>query len=114
MNRYMFDKTMTHNRRMTMWKHALLLLMMVVGTIEAWGQTPKVPDGIYYIRNNAKNNGYLWPSVTTNTTTGYRYLTTSLDTSAPAVVNSHRCTHNLGAGNTSSRKYLQLHLLHLA
>lgn len=35
----MFDKTMTRNMRMTMWKHALLLLMMTAGTINAWGQT---------------------------------------------------------------------------
>lgn len=51
-----------------------------------WGQT-KVSDGIYYIQNNATNKGYLWPSVTTNQTTGYRYLTTSLATSAEAVDN---------------------------
>lgn len=54
----------------------------------AWGQTPKVADGIYYIRNNATNEGYLWPSLTTNTTTGYRYLTTSLTTEVDAVNNN--------------------------
>ena len=32
----MFDKTMTHHKRMTMWKHTLLLLMMVMSTIGAW------------------------------------------------------------------------------
>lgn len=32
----MFDKTMTRNMRMTIWKHALLLLMMVMSTIGAW------------------------------------------------------------------------------
>ena len=64
-----------------------LLLMFVLGINTAWGQDPKVSDGIYYIRNTATNQGYLWPSVTTNSTTGYRYLTTSLDTSAEAVNN---------------------------
>ena len=71
--------------------HKLLtmLLLLIVGSGSLWGQTPKVPDGIYYIRNNATNKGYLWPSLTTNTTTGYRYLTTSLATSADAVVNNN-------------------------
>ena len=64
-----------------------LLLMLVLGSTSVWGQT-KVSDGIYYIRNNNKlSYGYLWPSVTTNTTSGYRYLTTSLATSAEAVDN---------------------------
>lgn len=63
-----------------------LLLMLVLGSTSVWGQT-KVSDGIYYIQNNATNKGYLWPSVTTNTTTDYRYLTTSLATSAEAVDN---------------------------
>jgi len=59
--------------------------MLVLGSTSVWGQ--KVADGVYYIQNNATNKGYLWPSVTTNSTTGYRYLTTSLDTSAEAVDN---------------------------
>ena len=42
MNRYMFDKTMKRNMRMTMWKHALLLLMMTAGTIKAWGETTDI------------------------------------------------------------------------
>ena len=63
-----------------------LLLMLVLGSTSVWGQT-KVSDGIYYIQNNATKKGYLWPSVTTNTTTDYRYLTTSLATSAEAVDN---------------------------
>ena len=62
---------------------------MTLGTTLGWGQAPKVADGIYYIRNNAVNQGYLWPSLTTNTSTGYRYLTTSLGTSAPAVSNNN-------------------------
>lgn len=63
----------------------LLLLMMAVGVGNVWGEDPKVSDGIYYIRNNATNQGYLWPSVTTNGSTGYRYLTTSLYETAEAV-----------------------------
>ncbi len=63
-----------------------LLLLFIVGSGNVWGQ--KVSDGIYYIRNNnTLSYGYLWPSVTTNTTSGYRYLTTSLATSAEAVDN---------------------------
>ena len=65
---------------------AVLLLCPTV-----WGQ---VADGIYYIRNN--NNlsyGYLWPSLTTHSTTGYRYLTTSLDTIAAAVTNNNGVTY---------------------
>lgn len=67
----------------------MLLLLLTLGTTTVWGQTPKVSDGIYYIRNNATNKGYLWPSLTTNTTTGYRYLTTSLATSVDANVNTN-------------------------
>ena len=63
-----------------------LLLLFIVGSGNVWGQI--VSDGIYYIRNNnTLSYGYLWPSVTTNTTSGYRYLTTSLATSAEAVDN---------------------------
>ena len=64
----------------------ITLLFLLTGVTGVWGQ---VADGIYYIRNNATNQGYLWPSLTTNTTTGYRYLTTSLDTSAEAVTNNN-------------------------
>ena len=53
----------------------------------------KVSDGIYYIRNNSTTKGYLWPSLTTNSTTGYRYLTTSLDVSAPAVNNNNSVSY---------------------
>ena len=67
----------------------LLLTFFITGFItgfaEVWGQT-KVSDGIYYIKNN-NGDWYLWPSVTTNATTGYRYLTTSNATSAEAVNN---------------------------
>ncbi len=63
-----------------------LLLLFMVGSGNVWGQ--KVGDGVYYIQNNATNNGYLWPSVTTNATTGYRYITTSLTTSVGAVNNN--------------------------
>ena len=81
----------------TLWQHSgitmtkvrliiSLFLLLTVGSGSMWGQT-KVSDGIYYIQNNATNKGYLWPSVTTNSSTGYRYLTTSLDTSVEAVVN---------------------------
>ena len=70
----------------------LLVMMMTLGVNGVWGQTPKVADGVYYIQNNATNKGYLWPSLTTNKTTGYRYLTTSLETSAEAV-NSNGVTY---------------------
>ena len=63
-----------------------LLLLFIVGSGNVWGQI--VGDGVYYIQNNATNNGYLWPSVTTNATTGYRYITTSLTTSVEAVNNN--------------------------
>ena len=57
----------------------LLLLMLGTGASKAWGQgstapTPKVANGIYYIKN--ANDKYLWPSVVTNTSTGKPYLTT--------------------------------------
>ena len=64
-----------------------MFLLLVLGSGSVWGQT-KVSDGIYYIQNNATNKGYLWPSVTTNATTGYRYITTSLTTSVEAVNNN--------------------------
>ena len=67
MNRYMFDKTMTRNKRMTIWKHTLLLLMMVMGAIEVWGQAETDYSGMYYIRSesNQKNTDgdyYLCPT----------------------------------------------------
>ena len=64
----------------------LTLLFLLTGITGTWGQ---VADGIYYIRNNGTNKGYLWPSLTTNSTTGYRYLTTSLTTSVDAVINNN-------------------------
>ena len=68
----------------------LTLLFLLTGVTGVWGQTPKVADGIYYIQNNnSVTHGYLWPSLTTNTTTGYRYLTTSLETTATAVTNNN-------------------------
>lgn len=80
-------KLLTMFRRST---HTLLLLLLTLGSGSVWGQTPKVPDGIYYIRNNnSLSYGYLWPSITTNSTTGYRYLTTSLDVTADAVTNNN-------------------------
>ena len=75
----------TLNKRLMI--SALLLLTVGIGFV--WGQTTKVADGIYYIQNNATNQGYLWPSLTTNTTTGYRYLTTSLDISVDEDVNNN-------------------------
>lgn len=64
-------------------KHLLLMtVMMTVGAVGAWGQ--KVPDGVYYIKNVNSGNWYLWPSVTTNSTTGNQYLTTFNNTSATA------------------------------
>ena len=66
-----------------------MFLLLTIGAVDAWGQT-KVADGIYYIRNNnSLSYGYLWPSITTNSTTGYRYLTTSLDVTADAVTNNN-------------------------
>ena len=58
--------------------------MMMVGIENVWGEgSPKVADGIYYIKHDAGDNGiwYLWPSVTTNGTTKNAYLTTSNVTS---------------------------------
>ena len=78
---HMFMDKRTYVLRMMM-----VVLMMMIGA-NVWGQPAKVSDGIYYIQNTATNKGYLWPSLTTNTTTGYRYLTTSLDISADAVNN---------------------------
>ena len=55
-----------------------LLLMLFLGTTNAWGQT--IADGVYFIKND-KTHGtgtwYLWPSVTTHTSTGNQFLTTS-------------------------------------
>ena len=67
----------------------LLLLMLGTGASEAWGQestapTPKVPNGIYYIKNTNSGDWYLWYSVVTNTTTGQNYLTTHNGTTANA------------------------------
>lgn len=71
-----------------------LLLMMVVGVSEVWGQT--VNNGIYYITNiddpgnlpdpnpNGYDRWYLWPSVTTNSSTGKQYVTTYYDAQAAA------------------------------
>lgn len=70
-----------------------LLLMSFLGSGSVWGQGIKVSDGIYYIQNNSATAGYLWPSLTTNTTTGYRYLTTSLDISAPEVNNNNKVSY---------------------
>ncbi len=68
---------------------SIIFLLLTIGAVDAWGQT-KVADGIYYIRNNnSLSYGYLWPSITTNSTTGYRYLTTSLDVTADAVTNNN-------------------------
>ncbi|MBO7581312.1 MAG: chitobiase/beta-hexosaminidase C-terminal domain-containing protein [Bacteroidaceae bacterium] len=63
----------------------LLFLMLMLMGVNVWGQTtPKVPDGVYYIKNN-NGNWYLWPSVTVNSTTGNQYLTTSNDVSVNEV-----------------------------
>lgn len=71
---------------------AAVLGMMMVCMMPAMAQN--VSDGVYYIQNNNNTtHGYLWPSVTTNATTGYRYLTTSLDTIAPAVDNNNGVTY---------------------
>jgi len=83
--------TATHPLRRTL---SLLFLMVTLGAGAVWAQTPKVADGIYYIRNNATNQGYLWPSLTTNATTGYQYLTTSLATTAEAVTNNNGVTYS--------------------
>jgi len=71
----------------------LLLTFLTLGTTSLWGQT-KVADGIYYIRNNSATQGYLWPSLTTNSSTGYQYLTTSLETTASAVTNNNGVTYS--------------------
>ena len=73
----------------------LSLLLIFSGVVGSWGQDPKVSDGIYYIQNNnSTTHGYLWPSVTTNGSTGYRYLTTSLATTAEAVNNNNGVTYS--------------------
>ena len=64
--------------------------MIGIGTSETWGQaksapTPKVANGIYYIKHNVKGTWYLWPSVVKNTDTGQPYLTTFNETEAHAV-----------------------------
>ena len=85
----MNHKTTTHNTKHLLRAATLLAALLLCPA--AWGQ---VADGIYYIRNN--NNlsyGYLWPSLTTHSTTGYRYLTTSLDTIAAAVTNNNGVTY---------------------
>ena len=69
-----------------------VLLMLILGSGSVWGQE-KVSDGIYYIRNNGTKKGYLWPSVTINNSTDYRYLTTSLATSAEAVEDNNGVTY---------------------
>ena len=63
-----------------------LLLMLVLGSTSVWGQ--KVADGVYYIKHDAGTSGiwYLWPSVTTNSSTGNAYLTTSNVTSLDEAV----------------------------
>ena len=63
-----------------------LLLMLVLGSTSVWGQ--KVADGVYYIKHDAGTSGiwYLWPSVTTNLSTGNAYLTTSNVTSLDEAV----------------------------
>ena len=65
---------------------ASLLLMLVLGSTSVWGQ--KVADGVYYIKHDAGTSGiwYLWPSVTTNLSTGNAYLTTSNVTSLDEAV----------------------------
>ena len=86
----MFDKTMKHHKRMTIWKHTLLFLMMVMGTIGAWGQDY---SGTYYIgsvgydKANTTTNYYLCPTEGwcyyqatddfTGTDNGMPFLTTS-------------------------------------
>lgn len=72
----------------------ILFLFLTLGSISTWAQTTKVADGIYYIRNNSTTKGYLWPSLTTNSTTGYRYLTTSLDITAPEVTNNNGVSYS--------------------
>ena len=67
----------------------LLLLILGTGASEAWGQgstapTPKVANGIYYIKNTNSGNWYLWPSVV-KYSSGEPYLTTHNSTTANAV-----------------------------
>ena len=62
-----------------------LLLMMVVGVSEMWGET--WPDGLYYLKSNSTTSNktwYLWPSIVTNSSTGQRYITTYPSTTAPS------------------------------
>ena len=63
-----------------------LFLLLVLGSTSVWGQ--KVADGVYYIKHDAETSGiwYLWPSVTTNLSTGNAYLTTSNVTSLDEAV----------------------------
>ena len=75
-----------------------LLLMMVVGVSDVWGE--KVDDGVYYIKNN--NDGgekwYLWPAITvtksgSNYSYAYNYLTTHDGATADAVENNNNVTY---------------------
>ena len=72
-----------------------LLLMLVLGVNTVWGQaksapTPKVANGIYYIKHDS---WYLWRSVVTNTSTGQNYLTTYNGTEAQAASNGNYGYH---------------------
>ena len=58
---------------------AVILLMMVGGVGESWGQT--IDNDVYYIK---QNSWYLWPSVVQSTSTTNEYLTTFNGTEAPA------------------------------
>lgn len=63
-----------------------LLLMLVVGVSEMWGET--WPDGLYYLKSNSTTSNktwYLWPSIVTNSSTGQRYITTYPSTTAPSL-----------------------------
>ena len=93
----------------------LLVLMMVLAPASVSAQT--VPDGIYYISHDG--SWYLWPAVTTNPTSGYRYVTTFNATTAPAAgttypahdnTYSHWILKNRSEENGGGFQLINLHL----
>ncbi|MBE6247897.1 MAG: hypothetical protein E7106_01415 [Prevotella sp.] len=79
--------------RSSVWAHSkelllTLLLLITGGLFPCVTKAQKVADGIYYIKHDAGDKGiwYLWPSVTTNSSTGNAYLTTSNVTSLDEAV----------------------------
>jgi hypothetical protein len=64
-----------------------------------WGETtPKVADGVYYIKNSNEGDWYLWPAITVtksgnNYQYAYNYLTTHDGITADAVENNNNVSY---------------------